>query len=254
MPLPPALAVRLSKRGIITPKHKPEQVKKQDFKGLSTCPNKSNVYHECNYWCETHWKGVPTPDPKYVRNMQKLLAKFPLPNNWTEIFDKGVGRYYYWNMENDLVSWLPPKHPKSIKCQSAAKLRENRLKMKEREGRLEREKENEREKERDREKDSDDEDRSHRGKHSDRRDRDRDRDDRRHRREDRHRGKKSRKDDIDPMDPAAYSDIPQGTWSDGLEVNKTRADNTASGVLYQQRPYPAPGEVLAANKEKSKKK
>lgn len=76
----------------------------------------------------------------------------------------------------------------------------------------------------------------------------------RHRREDRDRGgKKSRKDDIDPMDPAAYSDIPVGTWSDGLETNKKVADNTASGVLYQQRPYPAPGEVLAANKEKAKK-
>lgn len=64
-------------------------------------------------------------------------------------------------MENDLVSWLPPKHPRSIKCQSAAKLRENRLSMKEREERLEREKENEkhRERDRDRDKDSDDDDR-----------------------------------------------------------------------------------------------
>lgn len=151
-------------------------------------------------------------------------------------------------MENDLVSWLPPKHPKSIKCQSAAKLRENRLKMKEREERLEREKDH------DKDRDSEDEERSYRSKHSDRRDRDREREDRRHRREDRHRSKKTKKDEIDPMDPAAYSDVPQGTWSDGLESNKTRADSTASGVLYQQRPYPAPGEVLAANKEKLKKK
>ncbi|KAJ8970683.1 hypothetical protein NQ317_012365 [Molorchus minor] len=58
-------------------------------------------------------------------------------------------------------------------------------------------------------------------------------------------------DEIDPMDPAAYSDVPQGTWE---RWTGARADNTASGVLYQQRPYPAPGEVLAANKEKSKKK
>lgn len=165
-------------------------------------------------------------------------------------------------MENDLVSWLPPKHPKSLKCQSAAKLRENRLKMKEREGRLEKEKEvdrtKERERDRDRDRSSDDEERPYRSKHSDRRDRERDRgrerdkerDDRRKRREERY---KKRKDEIDPMDPAAYSDVPQGGWSEGLETNKGRADNTASGVLYQQRPYPAPGEVLAANKEKSKK-
>ncbi|KAG5868345.1 hypothetical protein JTB14_036261 [Gonioctena quinquepunctata] len=258
MPLPPALASKLWKRGIIAPKQKPvEQLKKQDFKGLSTCPNKSNIYHECNYWCETHWKGVQTPDPKYFRNMQKLLGKFPLPMNWTEIFDKGSGRYYYWNMENDLVSWLPPKHPKSIKCQSAAKLRENRLKMREREERLEKEKENEkhkeRERDRDRDRDSDDEDRIHR-KYSDRRERERERDDRRYRKEERYRRGKTRKDEIDPMDPAAYSDVPQGSWSDGLEMNKTRADNTASGVLFQQRPYPAPGEVLAANRDKEKSK
>lgn len=91
---------------------------------------------------------------------------------------------------------------------------------------------------------------SRRSKPSDRYDRDRER---RHRRDDKRKGK-LRKDEIDPMDPAAYSDVPQGTWSDGLETDKAKAaDSTASGVLFQQRPYPAPGEVLAANKEKSKK-
>lgn len=254
MPLPAALVAKLSKRGLIHGKQKStEPIKKQDFKGFSSCPNKSNIYHECNLWCETHWKGVQTPDPKYFRNIQKLLVKFPLPTNWTEIFDKGAGRYYYWNMENDLVSWLPPKHPKSVKCQSAAKLRENRLKMKEREIRLEKEKENEkREKERERDRESsDEEERNHRRREKEReREREKEREERKRRREERHR---KRKDEIDPMDPAAYSDIPQGGWSDGLENNKTRADSTASGVLFQQRPYPAPGEVLAANKEKAKK-
>lgn len=141
-------------------------------------------------------------------------------------------------MENDLVSWLPPRHPKSIKTVSAAKLREKRILAAENEVKYDKSDD-----------DESDDDRSHH-KHDKR---DRDKDDRRHRREDKH-GRKRRKDDIDPMDPAAYSDVPQGTWSDGLESNKTRADSTASGVLYQQRPYPAPGEVLASNKEKSKKK
>lgn len=140
-------------------------------------------------------------------------------------------------MENDLVSWLPPRHPKSVKTLSAAKLREKRILAAE----------NEKSDKGSDDNDSDDDEKSH--KHSDKRERD----DRRHRRDDRHR-KRRREDIIDPMDPAAYSDIPQGTWSDGLENNKSRADNTASGVLYQQRPYPAPGEVLAGNKEKSKKK
>lgn len=148
-------------------------------------------------------------------------------------------------MEADLVSWLPPKHPKAIPTEPAAKLRE-RLTSPPIE--VEKPRPIPAEEERD--------DRRRHYKHSDRRERDKDsKEDRRHsRHDDRDRGsrKRSRKDDIDPMDPAAYSDIPQGTWSDGLE-NKTRADNTASGVLYQQRPYPAPGEVLASNKSKSKK-
>lgn len=67
-----------------------DPIRKTDHKGLSTCPNKSNVFHECSVWCETHWKGVLTPDARYVRNMHKLLAKYPLPNAWIEVFDKGL--------------------------------------------------------------------------------------------------------------------------------------------------------------------
>jgi polyglutamine-binding protein 1 len=53
------------------------------------------------------------------------------------------------------------------------------------------------------------------------------------------------------MDPAAYSDIPRGKWSDGLTRHneaKTGADTTAAGPLYQMRPYPSPGAVLRSNK------
>ncbi|OON16186.1 hypothetical protein X801_08005 [Opisthorchis viverrini] len=58
---------------------------------------------------------------------------------------------------------------------------------------------------------------------------------------------------LDPMDPASYGEAPRGSWSSGLEVSgttpvaKTGADVTASGPLYQQRPYPNPGAVLRAN-------
>lgn len=54
---------------------------------------------------------------------------------------------------------------------------------------------------------------------------------------------------LDPMDPAAYSDIPRGKWSAGLEQEsaKTGVDSTASGALFQMRPYPSPGMVLQAN-------
>lgn len=56
--------------------------------------------------------------------------------------------------------------------------------------------------------------------------------------------------DLDPMDPASYSDIPRGKWSDGLEKSseaKTGVDTTASGPLFQMRPYPNPGAVLKLN-------
>lgn len=145
-------------------------------------------------------------------------------------------------METDMVSWLPPKHPKAHISEPAARLREKlHMTIAEMEQR-----ENVAEANDDRER-----------KRHDRRDREResrDEKDRRHRYEDRDRGRRRhKKEHLDPMDPAAYSDIPQGTWSDGLEYNKSKADHTASGVLYQQRPYPAPGEVLASNKQKSKK-
>lgn len=149
-------------------------------------------------------------------------------------------------METDLVSWLPPNHPKAVKTEPAAKLREKwQL------GLANSTNDESKQEDKDKDKDRDDK-RKHR--HSDRKDTHRGRDDRRHRHEDRDKHRKSsakKNETLDPMDPAAYSDIPQGTWSDGLE-NKIRADNTASGVLFQQRPYPAPGEVLASNKGKKK--
>lgn len=42
----------------------------------------------------------------------------------------------------------------------------------------------------------------------------------------------------------------RGTWKSGLggEDAKTGVDTTANGPLFQQRPYPSPGDVLRANK------
>jgi hypothetical protein len=49
---------------------------------------------------------------------------------------------------------------------------------------------------------------------------------------------------------SAYSDAPKGGWSSGLAGAQPRAaDTTASGPLFQQRPYPSPGSVLRANKK-----
>lgn len=60
------------------------------------------------------------------------------------------------------------------------------------------------------------------------------------------------------MDPSSYSDIPRGSWGAGLydvkDRAKTGADETASGPLFQMRPYPSPGDILRLNAESAKKK
>ncbi|XP_010767671.1 polyglutamine-binding protein 1, partial [Notothenia coriiceps] len=108
---------------------------------------------------------------------------------------------------------------------------------------IEREREREKERERERERDRDRE-----------REEVRERDRRKPRREEiapYSKNKRGRKEDeMDPMDPSAYSDAPRGNWSTGLPKRneaKTGADTTAAGPLFQQRPYPSPGAVLRAN-------
>ena len=55
---------------------------------------------------------------------------------------------------------------------------------------------------------------------------------------------------LDPMDVSSYSDAPRGGWTVGLEGAQPRAaDTTASGPLFQSRPYPSPGAVLRANQK-----
>lgn len=62
---------------------------------------------------------------------------------------------------------------------------------------------------------------------------------------------------LDPMDPAAYSDIPRGKWSAGLEResadNKAGVDASVTGTAFQMRPYPSPGSVLQANAAAARK-
>lgn len=60
----------------------------------------------------------------------------------------------------------------------------------------------------------------------------------------------SEDDELDPMDPSSYSDAPRGGWVVGLKgVQPRAADTTATGPLFQQRPYPSPGAVLRKNAE-----
>ncbi|XP_058087225.1 uncharacterized protein LOC131234396 isoform X2 [Magnolia sinica] len=60
----------------------------------------------------------------------------------------------------------------------------------------------------------------------------------------------SEDEELDPMDPSSYSDAPRGGWVVGLKGVQPRAvDTTATGPLFQQRPYPSPGAVLRKNAE-----
>jgi len=127
MPLPPALAARLAKRGIISKKSaqqaKPQEeevfaesyddhednnsksnqdtFEKVKYLGYPCCPNKWNVYHECSLYCQNHWSNRrsngPDPDSEYAAKYKAMMSKFgPLPENWTEKWDPGCQRHYYW--------------------------------------------------------------------------------------------------------------------------------------------------------------
>jgi hypothetical protein len=61
-----------------------------------------------------------------------------------------------------------------------------------------------------------------------------------------------RREEDDPMDPSSYTDAPKGRWSDGLALMTKAADETASGPLFQSRPYMNPSSVLQMNSKKAK--
>lgn len=61
------------------------------IKGYESCPNKYNIYHDCSHYCVKKWKnGRTEPDVKYLEKKMKMLMKYPLPDNWQEVYDKGV--------------------------------------------------------------------------------------------------------------------------------------------------------------------
>jgi len=153
-----------------------------------------------------------------------MLRKFPLPPKWQEIYDPGCARYYYWNLDTDDVCWISPRHPKALVSRPASELRTKIIDAGE---------------------DilpptigpSKDKPVSKQRYRPGRDDRDG------------RRIKKGKVEDLDPMDPSAYSDVPRGGWDAGLEkeTERTGVDTTASGPLFQVRPYPSPGAILRAN-------
>jgi len=238
MPLPPALAARLAKRGIISKKSaqqaKPQEeevfaesyddqednngksnqdtFEKVKYLGYPCCPNKWNVYHECSVFCQNHWSNRrsngPDPDSEYAAKYKAMMSKFgPLPEHWQEKWDPGCRRHYYWCTKTDKVSWLPPGHPKAKITEAASHVREmiqNQIHM---DPEVE-------------ESDDDDEhamDLDSDSEHDE--EEDRQMREKEHRREEKREERKRVRDtgSLDPMDPASYSDVARGSWSSGLE-------------------------------------
>ncbi|XP_059481274.1 polyglutamine-binding protein 1 [Neocloeon triangulifer] len=271
MPLPPALAAKLAKRGLITGSKSPaeervnEEVIAEDdgdrrkrallavsklseiqekppIMGYPGCPNKYNIHHECTIFCSIYWaSGIIEPDTTYLRRKKKILSKYPLPDNWKEEYDPGTGRFFYWDQKTNLVSWLPPLHPHAKPSMAASVLREQNkfqqlIKLPESEPMMTAIEEDDDKEESSEESFSSSSEEEEPVRPPPKR-----------------RGHMPKRDILDPMDPSAYSDCPRGTWSSGLAVEddaNTGVDTTASGPIFQQRPYPSPGDVLRANKSK----
>ncbi|GAB0090572.1 polyglutamine-binding protein 1 [Sergentomyia squamirostris] len=242
-----------------------ESLKRRITEGSNTgykgCPNKYNIFHKCTLFCINHWGDGITMDEltdEYRRRKAKLLKRYPLPKNWNEIYDEGCGAHYYWNPQDDTVSWLPPTHPKAQISKSAAALRKelDEVPMEE---------------------DMDsaplsgltdtemiplpmpqaesDYTKTQMAPPKKPKSRDLEKAVMKSKADRRQRAYKPPKDldVLDPMDPASYSDIPRGTWASGLdqEDKKSGVDSTASGPLFQMRPYPSPGEILRKKAQES---
>lgn len=247
MPLPAALQARLAKRGLLKSDETDEEVDPDKEKPIGKCPNASNPYHKCVEYCLTRWgaKGGTAEDNGNEINYSQM----PLPPGWFLAPDPSSGASYFWNTMTNQVSWLHPLDPKANVTNPVSKDRQGGahevmpnyvipsplvIAALDASG-------NEKEQV------------LNIGKHPSlvkgsqkkiqaavkRKQQERDL-----------RGKRKKSDDLDPLDPAAYSDVPRGTWSSGLVEKgdaKTGVDTTANGPLFQQRPYPSPGEVLRRN-------
>ncbi|CAK9295011.1 unnamed protein product [Gordionus sp. m RMFG-2023] len=266
MPLPPTLLARLAKRGILNKdvKQSEEEVIAENYDDDSStnhlyidglvvlgCPNRWNPFHKCCSFCQKHWGNGKEEDDENKKRRMAMLTIYPLPKEWKEIYDPLTGRFYYWNITNDRVSWLSPNHPRAKITISVTKLFKDaiarsktniqtiEIKRKREKETLEREKET---KLNNKEKTTTPLSYFNSKSNS---------------------SIKKTKSELDPMDPASYSDIPRGTWTSGLDAKDeaaTGVDQTVPGPLFQMRPYPSPGAILKANqsqkssnKDKNKK-
>lgn len=261
MPLSAALLERLKAKGVKSVVGEAED--------SWECPNTWNKYHSCSDWCKTNWKTV---DQKQLL-IEEIFDK--IPSCWRLVPDDESGSCYFWNTNTNVVQWrcpvildkesgLPtPAPPKTALLDSPSNPRDSYDTSDESRGKP-RDNDVARDESRSKSRDID----AMRGGP---RDRTRARspppdiqmpsvDDiqmppppsqnRKETKRESKRYKPKQEDEVDPMDPASYSDAPRGDWHRGLPKTgdaKTGVDVTANGPLFQQRPYPAPGDILRMN-------
>nr|XP_039273755.1 polyglutamine-binding protein 1-like [Styela clava] len=151
-----------------------------------------------------------------VEGLDSRLDEFGnfLHEGWEKVWDPEYETWYYWDVSRDMVSWLPPSDLEAVITYPANSTKTHTEEKRENEPKRSKPKSKSRQVRWQKPAPADDE--------------------------------------IDPMDPSSYSDAPVGDWRRGLKKlddAKSGVDSTASGPLFQQRPYPSPGEVLKRNKQ-----
>lgn len=74
------------------------------------CPNKYNIYHQCSKYCIERF-GQPdsfNPNLDQKKYLLVLLREYPLPSDWSIVYDAGLKTFYFWDTLSNYVSWLPP--------------------------------------------------------------------------------------------------------------------------------------------------
>lgn len=79
-----------------------ERLKRRIIDGSSSgyrgCPNKYNTWHKCSLFCiNTFGDGIKEPPKSYTKRKIRLLRRYPLPNDWKEVYDEGMYVYAYQN-------------------------------------------------------------------------------------------------------------------------------------------------------------
>jgi len=272
MPLPPALAARLAKRGIISKKTaqnpnpvKPaeeevfaenyddqeentksipnknlitnsEAIEKIKFMGYPCCPNKWNVYHECSLFCQNNWSS------------RSKNTGPEIDSEYFEIHKKTMEKYGPLP-EDWQEKWDPGTGRHFYWCTRTDKVSwlppgHPKAKITEAASHVREMIQNQIHMEPDNDDfDSDDEEDDEHAmdldsdmdsdhEEEERRQRERDR-----RREEKRRDKKKTRESgsgrLDPMDPSSYSDVPRGSWSSGLEADRAGPDSSVPGPVQE---------------------